>query len=473
MGVLCTRENKVRKTSEKESKKEPKKESEKEGINNPKNNKTGSSQKRRGQKSFVGKSNGKNAGDIKLIKENNNNYSKFDLKKNYYLICPVCHEYIPKIETINYDQKKNDFVIISKCQCNTKSSKNSLNNFIDTKKSLNIDIKQMKQFLDILMEEVKAKGDEFEGFELIKKINNAFLKESKLCDTSTPLFYKCDKTLTSEERILSLIKLKYNLILAGTEKGKISIWNFESEYIIKEIEVKGKVLCLLEFEEYFILAGTSENDIALWNINDNNCKYKFKGHNGWVNSLAKCNEKIFASASNDKTIRIWNYKEKIIMLTLNTDFSVLSLIKLKDGSLCSSEDDELIKIWNWENGECIYNLIGHQKRVRSICQLEDGNIISGDDDRRIIIWKNNNIFKILLEGHTNSIRTLCQIDDNHFASGSIDNTIKIWDYKTYKCVQTLESKDGGHSSNITNIIKLKNNMFASSSCDKTIKIWKK
>jgi WD40 repeat protein len=398
-------------------------------------------------------------------------YSKFDLKKNYYLICPNCHKYAPKEVTIKYDQEKNDFIIIYTCQCNFRDSTNNLIEFIDTKKPSNYDTIEMKQFLDALMEKGKTTKDEFKGFELIKSINKTFLRESNFF-SAPQLFYKCVKTFKEcEDKIFSLIKLKNNLILAGTEKGKIFIINFEFEYKIKEIQVKGKVLCFLEFEENNILAGTSDNNIVLWNINDQNYKYIFIGHSGWVNSLTKCNDEIFASASNDKTIRIWNYKEKQIINTINTDSSVLSLIKLKDGKLCSSENDSLIKIWDWENGECIYNLIGHENRVRSICQLKDGTFVSGDDDYKIIIWKNKEIFKIL-EGHKKEIRTLCQIDDNHFASGSIDNTIKIWNYKNSKCIQTLENKDGGHSSNVTNIIKLKNNMFASSSSDKTIKLWK-
>ena len=408
---------------------------------------------------------------IKCEKDNKLVYSKFVFnKKKYYLICPDCRKCLPKIENIKYDPKKNDFIIEYNCQCNIRSS-NNLINFIDTKMPSNYDTKEMKNFLDDLMKEGKTKKDEFKGFELIKSINKTFLKESKLCIEPAQLSYQCVKTFKEcEEKIFSLIKLKNGLILAGTEKGKIILLNFEIEYQIKEMQIKGSILCLLEFEKNFILAGTSENDIFLWYINDPNFKYKFKGHNGWVNSLTKCNDEIFASASNDKTIRIWDYKEKAITNTLKTDSSVLCLIKLKDGKLCSSEDDCLIKIWDWEIGECIYNLIGHTNRVRSICQLEDGTFLSGDDDSKIIIWKNNEIFKIL-EGHKKEIRTLCQIDDNHFASGSIDNTIKIWNYKSLKCLQTLESKDKGHNSNVTNIIKLEKNKFASSSNDKTIKLW--
>ena len=335
----------------------------------------------------------------------------------------------------------------------------------------NYDTKEMKDFLDDLMKEGKTKKDEFKGFELIKSINKTFLKESKLCIDPVQLFYHCVQTFNKcKEKIFSLIKLKNDLILAGTEKGKIILLNCEIEYQIKELQIEGSVLCLLEFEENYILAGTSENVIVLWYINDPNFKYKFIGHKGWINSLIKCNDGIFASASNDKTIKIWDYKEKKIINTFNTDSSVLCLIKLKEGKLCSSENDCLIKIWDWETGECIYNLIGHNNTVRSICQLNDETLLSGDDDNKIIIWKNKEIFKIL-EGHKKEIRTLCQIDKNHFASGSIDNSIKIWNYKSLQCIQTLECKDGGHSSNVTNIIKLGNNMFLSGSSDTTIKLW--
>ena len=128
----------------------------------------------------------------------------------------------------------------------------------------------------------------------------------------------------------------------------------EPHQIIQEL---GKVLCLLEFEENKILSGTTLNNICLRDLNSNNddeyiCN--FLGHQKFVQSLVKYNEQIFASASNDGTIRIWNYYTRSQIKVIYAHKSdILCLIKLSDDNLCSGGADLSIKIWNWEQNQCL------------------------------------------------------------------------------------------------------------------------
>lgn len=74
----------------------------------------------------------------------------------------------------------------------------------------------------------------------------------------------------------------------GSYDNTIKIWNLQSNLNNnKSIKEEGNVLCLLEFEENMLLSGTNKNNINLWNLLNLELCYTFKGHKSWVNNLTK------------------------------------------------------------------------------------------------------------------------------------------------------------------------------------------
>ena len=296
-------------------------------------------------------------------------------------------------------------------------------------------------------------------------INNGnFIKEID------PKNIKCIKTLTGHQKnIVSLIQLSSGYIASGSYDLSIRIWDVEQGQCIKILYDVGNILCLLEFKPNILLAGTSENNISLWEIDKlmDTSSYNFNGHSLWINSIVKCDEQYFASASNDASIIIWDFdnrKEHKILEGHNN--SILCMIKLNDGRLCSGAADNMIKIWDWKKNFCSMDLTGHENWVKCLYQLDESTLLSGSDDKTIKVWKNYNCIATI-SGHTNSVRTFCKINDNFFASGSFDHTINIWNSQNFKLVNSLNA----HESRVICIIKLKNNKLVSCSNDNTIKIW--
>ena len=281
---------------------------------------------------------------------------------------------------------------------------------------------------------------------------------------------KCIKILKGHENnIVSLIQLSSGYLATGAYDFSICIWDIEQGQCIRTFYDVGKIFCLLEFRPNLLLAGTSENNISLWEIDksEDSSTFNFCRHSLWVNSIVKCDEQYFASASNDACIIIWDFdkRETFTMLSGHTN-SILCMIKLNDGNLCSGAADCVIKIWDWKKNICIMELIGHENWVKCLYQLDDNTILSGSDDKTIKVWQNYHCVATLAV-HNHSVRTLCKINDNYFASGSFDQTINIWNSQNFKLVNTLYA----HESRVICIIKLKDNKLATCSNDKTIKIW--
>ena len=285
--------------------------------------------------------------------------------------------------------------------------------------------------------------------------------------------YKNTKTLKGhEKRVVSITILNSGYIATGSYDNSIKIWDISKKPENALIETRfsvGAILCLLELEPNILLAGNSENAIDIFDLNDESIDpySRLFGHSLWVTALVKCDEKNFASSSNDAKIFIWDSEKKIKLRELVGHVDcILTMILLNNDNLCSGSADKTIRIWNWKNGNSLFYIKAHDNWVKILFQMNDDILLSGSDDKTIKIWDLNLRPLAILQGHDHSVRTFCKINDNYFASGSFDNKIKIWDLNEKKCIQTLE----GHLSNIINIINY-NGKIVSCSSDKTIKVW--
>ena len=305
------------------------------------------------------------------------------------------------------------------------------------------------------------------------KNNMGTRKEMKDFEGSEEYVIKYKSVLRGhKDKIVSLCELYSGEIASGSYDKTIKIWSLKREICVKTIKEQGYVLCLFEFEKDKLLAGNSQNCINLWDLDadlegNDVPLMKFEGHSMWVNCIVKCNSTFFASGSNDALIKIWDYYNKSLLLTLkgHTD-CILTLASISDRRICSGSADCTVRLWDWENGNFLAILKGHNRWIKFVLELSNGDIISGSEDKTIKVWRDEICVNTLL-GHSNAVRTLCQINDNYFASGSFDNTIKIWDMNNYRCVQTLNE----HKASIISIIKLSRNLVVSCSNDKRIIIW--
>lgn len=113
---------------------------------------------------------------------------------------------------------------------------------------------------------------------------------------------------------------------------------------------------MLSLDFFFYYIASADTLIRLWR--GNKVDVVFKGHTGAVRALARVTQEdgdlaasLFASASNDGSIRIWNLKgDAITVLEGHDDSFIYGLIAIpSDGDadgLASSGEEGLVRIWD-------------------------------------------------------------------------------------------------------------------------------
>ena len=281
------------------------------------------------------------------------------------------------------------------------------------------------------------------------------------------------KTLRGHIQVVScILVLKNGLIVSGDWKNDILIWNvnFSLEKEINNGWTKYGVSTIEEINDGYLLTASGDKTIKKWNstyhlidsvnslnyviysllyinasrvvvggtegilhilnTNDLHTKFNFsgEGHTKTVNKIILLFSGNLATASEDKTIRVWNLNTMSLLFKLKGhNDSVLAMVQLKNGNLATGSLDKSIIVWDIIKKSIIYTLNNHTDAVSSLILLKNGDLVSGSWDHTIVIWDmSKKSVKQILKGHQAGIFPMVQLNNGDFLTGSWDCMIKIW-----------------------------------------------
>ena len=223
-----------------------------------------------------------------------------------------------------------------------------------------------------------------------------------------------------------------------------------------------------------IASASGDKTIKLWNANTGEHIKTLTGHTDTVSSVAfHPDGHTIVSTSSDRTIKLWNANtgEHIKTLTGHT-WVVFSVAFHPDGhTIVSTSGDKTIKLWNANTGEHIKTLTGHNGYVNSVAFHPDGHtIVSASGDKTIKLWNANTGEHIkTLTGHNGYVNSVAFHPDGHtIVSASGDKTIKLWNANTGEHIKTLT----GHNGYVNSVaFHPDGHTITSTSADDTISLW--
>jgi len=351
---------------------------------------------------------------------------------------------------------------------------------------------QLADFIDKLMAPTAAARHK-NTQDILDELDNLSqdLSQPKLVDNLdiNPL----DKpALTSLSLLIKLKSVKKNWIIAGVIAlvvgvggyGTWKVYQQSSPNVItyENIPIATTLTGHSSFINYLVISpdgqtlasASADKTIKIWNLATGQEIRTLTGHSSFINYLVISPDgQTLASASADKTIKLWNLAtgQEIRRFTGHSNYVNYLAISPDGQTLVSSSADKTIKVWNLATGQEIRTLTGYSKYIDYFVISSDWQTIAtGSADKIIKIWNLSTGKEIhTLTGHSNTVNFVAISPDGQtLASASADKTIKIWNLVTGQEIRTLT----GHSSFVNYlVISPDGQTLASASADKTIKVW--
>ncbi|KAF5892619.1 clustered mitochondria protein isoform X1, partial [Clarias magur] len=155
---------------------------------------------------------------------------------------------------------------------------------------------------------------------------------------------------------------------------------------------------------------------------------------------------VMVSASEDATIKVWDYETGDFERTLkgHTD-SVQDISFDQTGKLLAScSADMTIKLWDFQGFECIRTMHGHDHNVSSVAIMPNGDhIVSASRDKTIKMWEVATGYCVkTFTGHREWVRMVRPNQDGSLiASCSNDQTVRVWVVATKECKAELREHE--------------------------------
>ncbi|MFB2877694.1 tetratricopeptide repeat protein [Floridanema aerugineum] len=222
-----------------------------------------------------------------------------------------------------------------------------------------------------------------------------------------------------------------------------------------------------------LFSASDDKTIKIWELSTGKLVRTLTGHTHYIYALAISPDgKTLFSAGAENNIKIWELSTGKVIRILSGHFDTIYALAINpDGqTLVSASNDKTIRIWQWNTGQ-LNTIAGHSGGIFTLAITPDGKtLVSGSDDKTIKIWELNSGREIrTLKGHSSTVCTLAISPDGQtLISGSDDNTIKIWQLSTGKEIRTIT----GHNDCVRYLIISRDGQtIISGSADKNIKIW--
>ncbi|MFN6541016.1 MAG: hypothetical protein RM021_032375 [Nostoc sp. EkiNYC01] len=192
-----------------------------------------------------------------------------------------------------------------------------------------------------------------------------------------------------------------------------------------------------------VISASDDKTLKVWNLATGESLFTLKGHSYWVNAVAVTpNGQQVISASRDNTLKVWNLAtgESLFTLTGHSDWVNAVAVTPNGQQVISASFDKTLKVWNLATGEELFTLTSHRDWVNAVVVTPNGQqMISASRDNTLKVWNlatGEELFT--LTGHSEWVNAVAVTPNGQkMISASRDNTLKVWNLETREVIATF------------------------------------
>ncbi|XP_040902723.1 coatomer subunit beta'-like isoform X2 [Toxotes jaculatrix] len=238
-------------------------------------------------------------------------------------------------------------------------------------------------------------------------------------------------------------------MLVSLYSGSLVVWNHETQTMVKTFELCELPVRVAKFvaRKHWVIAGADDMQIRVFNYNTLEKVHIFEAHSDYIRCIAvHPTQPYILTSSDDMLIKLWDWDRKWACSQVfegHTHYVMQIVINPKDNNqFASASLDRTIKVWQLGSKTPNFTLEGHEKGVNCIDYYSGGDkpyLISGADDRLVKIWDYQNKTCVqTLEGHAQNVTCVSFHPELPIIlTGSEDGTVRVWHSNTYRLENTL------------------------------------
>lgn len=220
------------------------------------------------------------------------------------------------------------------------------------------------------------------------------------------------------------------------------------------------------FHPVFSLVCSASEDatIKIWDYESGDFEKTLKGHTDSVQDLAfDPTGKLLASCSADMTVKLWDFQLFECIRTMHGhDHNVSSVTFMPNGDhLLSCSRDCTLKVWEVSSGFCKRTLVGHNDWIKMVRVIADGSLLATcSRDHTIIVWNLSQSDISSTSGSSSSNNIKCTLKDH-------DHTVECIAWAPESAFSNIIEATSPNQKSDRNA----GPFLISGSRDKTIKVW--